>query len=91
MTMILKTDERRRITIPPETGLKAGDQLEMEVLPDGRIMLVPMLLIPRHQAWAWTAENRKKIAESIADPRPSIVIKSKRDLDKLAQEWDVEL
>jgi bifunctional DNA-binding transcriptional regulator/antitoxin component of YhaV-PrlF toxin-antitoxin module len=91
MAMILKTDKRRRITIPPEAGIKAGDQLEMEVLPNGCILLVPMLLVPRPQDRAWTAKNRKKIAESLADPRPSIVIKDKNDLEELARRWDFEL
>lgn len=88
--MLLKTDERRRITIPPDSGIKPGDAVEMEVLPDGRIMLVPMLVIPRHQAWAWTPECRKAVAASLADPRPSIVIETPEDARRLAKRWAVE-
>jgi len=88
--MLLKTDERRRITIPPDSGIKPGDAVEMEVLPDGRIMLVPMLVIPRHQAWAWTPECRQAVADSLTDPRPSIVIETPGEARKLAKRWAVE-
>jgi len=52
--------------------------------------LVPMLVIPRHQAWAWTPECRQAVAESLADPRPSIVIETPADARKLAKRWAVE-
>jgi bifunctional DNA-binding transcriptional regulator/antitoxin component of YhaV-PrlF toxin-antitoxin module len=88
--MLLKTDERRRITIPPEAGIRPGETVDLEVLPDGRVLLVPMVTIPKHQLWAWTPENRKKVAESLADPRPSRVVATSADLKKLAKDWNLE-
>ena len=88
--MLLKTDERRRITIPPEAGIKPGETVDLEVLPDGRVLLVPMVTIPKHQLWAWTPENRKKVADSLADPRLSTVVTTTADLKKLAKDWDLE-
>jgi antitoxin component of MazEF toxin-antitoxin module len=35
--------------------LKKGDHIEVEV-EDGRIVLKPVLVIPRDQAWFWTPE-----------------------------------
>jgi len=90
MKMLLKTDERRRITIPPEVGISPGETVDLEVLPDGRVLLVPMVTIPKHQLWAWTPENRKKVADSLADPRPSTVVTTTVDLRKLAKDWDLE-
>ena len=88
--MLLKTDERRRITIPPEVGISPGETVDLEVLPDGRVLLVPMVTIPKHQLWAWTPENRKKVAESLSDPRPSTIVATTADLEKLAKDWDLE-
>ena len=88
--MLLKTDERRRITIPPEAGISPGETIDLEVLPDGRVLLVPMITIPKHQLWAWTPENRKKVADSLSDPRPSMAVTSAADLEKLAKDWDLE-
>jgi len=88
--MLVKTDERRRITIPPEAGIRPGETVDLEVLPDGRVLLVPMITIPKHQLWAWTPENRKKVADSLADPRPSTAVTSAADLERLAKDWDLE-
>ena len=87
--MLLKIDERRRITIPPEAGIKPGETVDLEVLPDGRVLLVPMVTIPKHQLWAWTPETKKKVADSLADPRPSMVVTTTADLKKLAKDWGV--
>jgi len=90
MKMLLKTDERRRITIPSEAGVSPGEIVDLEVLPDGRILLVPMATIPKYQLWAWTPENRKKVAVSFADPRRSTAVSTTADLKKLAKDWDLE-
>lgn len=49
--MLTQTDSRRRITLPSATGIKPGDTVEIEVLEDGRILLIPVEAIPRHQPW----------------------------------------
>jgi hypothetical protein len=56
--MLVQTDSRRRVTLSTSLGIKPGDALDLEVLEDGRIMLVPVEPIPRHQLWACTAENK---------------------------------
>ena len=55
--MLTQTDSRRRITLPPATGIKPGDTVEIEVLEDGRIMLIPVEPIPRHQLCRITSYN----------------------------------
>jgi hypothetical protein len=44
----LTTDSRKRITLPPETGVQPGDILAMEVIEEGKILLTPVLMIPKH-------------------------------------------
>jgi bifunctional DNA-binding transcriptional regulator/antitoxin component of YhaV-PrlF toxin-antitoxin module len=87
MTMLIQADSRRRITLPPSTDLKPGDYMEVEVLEDGRILLAPVATIPRHQIWAWTAETKKTVVESLSDPRPSTEISSKREAVETAKRW----
>jgi hypothetical protein len=90
MKMLLKADERRRITMPSGAGINSGEIVDLEVLPDGRILLVPIATIPKYQLWAWTPEIRKKVAVSFADPRQSTVVSTTADLKKLSKEWDLE-
>jgi bifunctional DNA-binding transcriptional regulator/antitoxin component of YhaV-PrlF toxin-antitoxin module len=88
--MLVQTDARRRITLPPNTGIKPGDALNLEVLKDGRIVLVPVEPVPRHQLWAWTAESKNAIVASLADPRPSEVIESPGQACAVADRWSHE-
>ncbi|CAG0971885.1 AbrB/MazE/SpoVT family DNA-binding domain-containing protein [Geobacter sp.] len=85
--MLVQTDSRRRITLPLNSGIKAGDALDLEVLEDGRIVLVPVEPVPRHQLWAWTAENKGAIVASLTDPRPSIVVESEKEASAVADRW----
>jgi AbrB family looped-hinge helix DNA binding protein len=85
--MLLQTDGRRRITLPSSLGIKPGDALDLEVLEDGRIMLIPVEPIPKHQLWAWTAETKTAISASLTDPRPSAVVETPEQADKTAQRW----
>ena len=85
--MLVQTDSRRRVTLPPSLGIKPGDALELEVLEDGRILLVPVEPIPRHQLWAWTADAKGAVAASLNDPRPSVVVKTAKEADALAKRW----
>jgi hypothetical protein len=90
IAMLLQTDARRRITLPPSVGIKPGDAIDLEILEDGRIMLIPVEPVPKHQLWAWTAESKQAIASSLADPRPSVTIESADDAEKLATRWSSE-
>jgi len=85
--MLLQTDSRRRVTLPPSLGIKPGDALDLEVLEDGRIILVPVEPIPRHQLWAWTSENKEAISASLTDPRPSIEVKTAKKAAAIAKRW----
>jgi bifunctional DNA-binding transcriptional regulator/antitoxin component of YhaV-PrlF toxin-antitoxin module len=85
--MLLQTDTRRRITLPPNSGIKPGDAIDLEILEDGRIMLIPVETIPRHQLWAWTTESKQQIEASMLDPRPSIVVETDEQADGVAKRW----
>lgn len=88
--MLLQADARRRITIPPSSGVKPGDTLELEMLADGRMVLIPIEPIPKHQLWAWEPEVRRSVEVSLADERPSRVVASPDDAEELAGEWERE-
>jgi bifunctional DNA-binding transcriptional regulator/antitoxin component of YhaV-PrlF toxin-antitoxin module len=85
--MLTQTDSRRRITLPPATGIKPGDTVEIEVLEDGRILLIPMETIPRHQLWAWTADSKQAIVQSLEDPRPSEAVETAEAASNVAKRW----
>lgn len=74
--MLTRTDSRRRITLPPATGIRPGDTVVIKVLDDGRILLIPVETIPRHQLLAWTADSKQAIVKSLEDPRPSEAIET---------------
>lgn len=40
--MLLHVDSRKRITIPNDANLRPGDTVELEILPDGRLVLVTL-------------------------------------------------
>ena len=85
--MLVQTDTRRRVTLPANAGIKPGDALNLEVLDDGRIVLIPVETVPRHQLWAWTAESKKAIVASLTDPRPSEVVDSPDQASAVADRW----
>ncbi len=85
--MLTQTDSRRRITLPPATGIKPGDTVEIEVLEDGRILLVPVEPVPRHQLWAWTVESKEAITRSLTDVRPSKTVETAVEAAAVAQRW----
>jgi len=88
--MLLQTDTRRRITLPPNSGIKPGDVVELEVLEDGRILLVPVAAIPKHQLWAWSPESREAIDASLSDSRASEIVESSEEAQKVANRWSDE-
>ena len=85
--MLIQTDARRRITLPPSLGIQPGDAINLEVLEDGRIILIPVEAVPKHQMWAWTVENKDAITASLADPRPSIEVETPEQVAELAKRW----
>ena len=85
--MLVQTDSRRRITLPASLAIKAGDTLDLEVLEDGRIVLVPIEPISRHQLWAWTVESKDAITAALADPRPSATVETVKQAKETAKRW----
>lgn len=85
--MLLQTDARRRITLPPSVGIKPGDAIDLEILADGRIMLIPVEPVPKHQLWAWTADAKQAISASLNDSRPSIEVTTTEQATEVAKRW----
>jgi AbrB family looped-hinge helix DNA binding protein len=85
--MLVQTDARRRITLPASLDIKPGDALDLQVLEDGRIMLIPVEPVPRHQLWAWTPEAKEAIVASLTDPRPSATVSSVKEAKTVAKRW----
>lgn len=58
---------RSQVTIPKEfverLGLKQGDILEAR-LEDGKIILVPVVAVPKDQAWYWTEQWQQEEREA---------------------------
>lgn len=56
-TEILELRTKAQITLPAsvvkELDLKTGDRLELKV-ENGRIIIEPVITIPKSQAWYWT-------------------------------------
>jgi hypothetical protein len=69
------------------SGINPGDAIDLEILEDGRIMLISVEAIPKHQLWTWTVESKHLIETSMADPRPSIVVETTGQADDIAQRW----
>ena len=57
--MVIKLRDRSQITLPVEIvkklNIKTGDSLEVK-LEDDRIVVTPVLVIDRSQAWFWSKE-----------------------------------
>lgn len=85
--MLLQTDTRRRITLPPTVGIQPGDAIDLELLEDGRIMLIPVQPVPKHQLWAWTAEVKQAISSSLNDPQPSVEVATAEQAQVIANRW----
>jgi len=61
---------RGQIALPKEIRealrIEKGSQLT-PVIKDGKLILEPVMTIPQSQAWFWTPEWQKKIADSMDD------------------------
>ena len=77
----IRVREKRQITLPPEAGLKMGDELEARIYKD-RIELIPMVPVPRDQAWFWTREWQAKEREA-DDARSAGEFSEYSDVDDL--------
>jgi antitoxin MazE len=70
MGTTVKVREKYQITIPEDVRnkipLKVGERVEVAVL-GGEIVIRPIVEIPRDQAWFWSKEWQKQIAQSVKD------------------------
>lgn len=66
--MLAKVRDRNIVTIPSEiikaAGIKPGDDVEIIMEADGSIRLVPVLVIPKDQAWFYSEHWQKGMAEA---------------------------
>lgn len=65
--MLQTADSRRRFVMPKEAKISANMPANVEVLPDGRVMITPLVTIPRHEQWAHTPESFAQTAASLKD------------------------
>jgi hypothetical protein len=78
--MLQMADSRRRFVMPKEAAIRANDPAEVEVLPDGRVMISPVRVIPCHELWAVTPESTSQTAAAMTDYRAGRTVGIK-DLD----------
>lgn len=86
--MLTQLRGRSQITIPKNIieslGLKEGDNLNIEI-ENGKIIVKPVVMIPKDQAWFWTdewQEAEKEVAEDIKAGR----IKTANNIDDLMKD-----
>ena len=85
MKTTLSLDARKRLTLPPDAGMNPGDLVDIEILDDGRIMLTPIVKVPRHQMWAWTEKADRLLAEAASDRSPKLRVSDPGGMAELAK------
>lgn len=78
--MLQMADGRRRFVMPKEAAIGPNEPADVELLPDGRVMISPVRVIPVHEAWAGTPESASQTNASLKDYRAGRAIGVK-DLD----------
>lgn len=57
--MLVELKQKSQVTIPIDfvkmLDLKAGDKLDVEII-DGKLVITPVIIIPKDQAWYYTPE-----------------------------------
>lgn len=86
--MIIKLRGRSQITLPSEVvrklKLSAGDNLDITLEGD-KIVIKPVLIIDRSQAWFWSDEWQGKEKEADEDIKAGRVYRSKDTHDLFSQ------
>lgn len=85
MKPTLTVDARKRVTLPVNASVRPGDDLEIEILEDGRMVLTPIVRIPKHQMWAWTERVDRLLVEAASNPRPKVRVTAPGVLEELAK------
>jgi len=88
--MITKLRERSQITLPTEVvkklKLNAGDNLEVTIEED-KIVIKPVIIIDRSQAWFWSKEWQEKENEVDKDIKEKRINHAK-DVEDLLRELE---
>ena len=88
--MITKLRERSQVTLPTEIvkklKLNTGDNLEVTIEED-KIVIKPVLIIDRSQAWFWTKEWQEKENEVQKDIKEKKIYQAK-DVDDLLKKLE---
>jgi AbrB family looped-hinge helix DNA binding protein len=88
--MLITVRDKSQITLPKEIldelEIKKGDNLEI-IIQDGKIIITPVLVIDRSQAWFWTKEWQDGEREADEDIRMGRVSKA-MNLDELMEHLD---
>jgi AbrB family looped-hinge helix DNA binding protein len=79
----VKLRQRGTITLPAEArlqlGVEEGDELAILIDPAGRLILTPLVRIPRDAGWFFTVGWQRRINEAEAD----LAFDRYRDLDSI--------
>ncbi len=88
--MVIKLRERSQITLPvaivKKLNIKTGDNLEVK-LEDNRIVVTPVLVIDRSQAWFWSKEWQDMEREAEEDMKAGRLGHAK-DVDDLIKQLE---
>lgn len=62
-----------RLTLPAEVrqklDLEGETEFDVEVTGEGSVVLRPVVVIPRDDAWAYTAKHLRQVAQALRDVR----------------------
>ena len=87
--------KRSQLVLPKaivdELHLQEGTEFEIEII-DGRIVMEPMISIPRSQAWFWTDHWQRAEQEAEEDIRAGrmTTVNNEKELDAYLSQLDVE-
>ena len=70
--------------MPKEAAIGPNDPAEVELLPDGRVMISPVRVIPVHEWWAVSAESVAQTDAALRDYQAGRTMDAKTLEAKLA-------
>ncbi|HHY39067.1 MAG TPA: AbrB/MazE/SpoVT family DNA-binding domain-containing protein [Clostridia bacterium] len=92
MNVLVEFKQKSQVTIPSELvkklKLKPGDKLKIEE-KDGRLIITPVVVIPRDQMWFYTKEwqaDEQKVEQQIQEGK----IKTARNKEELFKDLGLD-
>lgn len=78
-------------SVVQELDLHEGDELEVKVI-DGRIVMEPLMSVPRSQAWYWTERWQREEQEAEEDVQAGrmTTVKNEEELEAFLNQLGVE-